>query len=694
MNVDEPVGLAGIGVLLERSGSRSATTIRGIQPLSAADREGTLKVGDEILAVNGTAITNWELSKVKRVLIGRNGEACVLTVRQKGTQGATDVTVMRGCLEWWELHDRVSLTEQQLSEAENSAQEFKRMWMSESKRAGSETLRNEELSIELEGYRSALSSTRNALRVADDELAKEYAKTSEMSRQILSLQGKLAEAANREQFHIKEQEETLDDCKKAETQREEAETGIRKLRQEIEDLRRQVLGAEEERDLSHRMYREVDFARKTAMQRLADAQGSLALLTSDNEALQKDLLRVQEDSNRERGLRSQTEEELAATRRSAAITKKIAQEKEALSDDVVRLQFMLSEKETQLKNSLDKLSQLTSSLSEASAIATESENIKASLSREVESLRRRSEVSEKAAAEAEKHADAKVNEMQMSLHQLKEHVSDVELKHADEVAELVLKIKEMEAVIKRSEKELEAVSNESKTAKDLLVEYRAKIEDLQDGIKSRDAEVNRLTDSRDALVEACAVSKEELEKQRSKFEERLLGSHQELTNKMLASQQQHEAEQNKFYGTVKDLNEKLSALKLEQMHDKGKYEENLSAKDLEIEQLTQSLKEMESKVDDRVQKKCADLQKQMRELVEQLQEKLQLLLEEREKGEKAYQILFAKQKGDLQERVDQFIRDQDDLNSQVKERERERERKTEREREREREREIRTNMKG
>ena len=88
--------------------------------------------------------------QVKRVLIGRNGSTVVLTVKQKGAHSAVDVTVMRGCLEWWELHDRVSLTEQQLGETEKSVQEFRQMWMVESKRATSESTQREELSIELE----------------------------------------------------------------------------------------------------------------------------------------------------------------------------------------------------------------------------------------------------------------------------------------------------------------------------------------------------------------------------------------------------------------------------------------------------------------------------------------------------------------------------------------------------------------
>jgi C-terminal processing protease CtpA/Prc len=61
VNVEEPVGLAGIGVLFERSGAKSQTTIRSIQPLSSADREGTLRQGDELVAVNGNDTSGWDL---------------------------------------------------------------------------------------------------------------------------------------------------------------------------------------------------------------------------------------------------------------------------------------------------------------------------------------------------------------------------------------------------------------------------------------------------------------------------------------------------------------------------------------------------------------------------------------------------------------------------------------------------------
>lgn len=574
MNVEEPVGLAGIGVLFERRGSKSVATIRSIQPLSSADREGTLKQGDELIAVNGNDASGWDLAKVKRVLVGRNGSTCVLTVRQQGVHGAIDVTLMRGCLEWWELHDRVSLTEQQLSESEKSTVEFRDMWMAESKRATSENTQREEIAIELEGFRAALASTRNALRVADDELAKEYAKSSEfkteLSRVQSSLQGRLAEAADREQVLVKEQQDFLQRskeatvaCNKAEAERDEAEKEIRKLRQDIEDIKRQVSGAEEERDLSHRMYREVDFARKTAMQRLADAQASLALLTSDNEALKKDLLRMQQDADREGGRKAQTDDELQQALTSARASQKeleqlreardgLCEEKEALCNQVVRLQAALGEKEKENKSQGDKIAQLNTRLSDTVATSVDMEGQRNQTSREVEAMRRRAESAEAAAAAAEKKAadlaqkmagydevtrdkaglQHQVVALSAKLEETQNALADSEAKLAhvttsESAKDLRIRTTEEEmakganqnqslardhAALQMKFSELEAAHKGCQAAKDLLIDYRGTIENLQDGIKSRDAEILRCP----LLAHICTHTNEEKERQKRK----------------------------------------------------------------------------------------------------------------------------------------------------------------------------------
>ena len=119
------------------------------------------------------------------------------------------------------------------------------------------------------------------------------------------------------------------------------------------------------------MYREVDFARKTAMQRLADAQASLALLTSDNEALKKDLLRLQQEADREGSRKSQADEELEKALASARACQRelqelreardgLLEEKEALCSQVVRLQAALGEKDKLNKAQEDTIAKLGS----------------------------------------------------------------------------------------------------------------------------------------------------------------------------------------------------------------------------------------------------------------------------------------------------------------------------------------------
>ena len=667
------------------------------------------------MAVNGNDTSTWDLARVKRVLIGRNGSTCVLTVRQKGTHNAIDVTLMRGCLEWWELHDRVSLTEQQLSESEKSAQEFRQMWMVESKRATSESTQREELSIELEGYRAALASTRNALRVADDELAKEYAKTSELKIELSRVKSSLEAQLKEQQDFMERAKEAMAACSKAEGERDEAEKEIRKLRQEIEDLKRQASGAEEERDLSHRMYREVDFARKTAMQRLADAQAQLALLTSDNEALKKDVVGLQQDKDREIGLKLQSDQELDVTRRSSnAIEKelkdlqpvkdRLSEEKQALSNEVVRLQTMLADKEKQVQATLQKLAQQQSSLSDALALNSELEALKAQMSREVEAMRRRAEAAETAAMSADAKLDATLQripplekaaaenavlqeQLESSLGKLRETQNELgvlQAKLAQSAASEAAKetrIKstdlkmgqdsnDMQALKQAHEqltlkfRELETAHKGCQAVKDLLVDYRGTIEDLQDGIKSRDSEILRLNGAQTEMVRERDQCRKDMEEQRLKFEERIRLMQSEITEKILASQEFLENEQKKFDAKLLEMSEKNQQQKAQSEKEKLDFENKLKAKDLEIQEDLAELEALKHEVDKRVEKERVSLQKQFKEQTDDLQEQLKKLQQLKDSADKQHAAEMARFKADLNDRIEQFTRDQDDLNSQ------------------------------
>ena len=667
------------------------------------------------MAVNGHDTSTWDLAKVKRVLVGRNGSTCVLTIRQKGAHSAIDVTLMRGCLEWWELHDRVSLTEQQLAESEKSAQEFRQMWMVESKRAASESTQREELSIELEGYRAALASTRNALRVADDELAKEYAKTSELKIELSRLKASLEGQLKEQQEFMERSKEAMAACDKAQGERDEAEKEIRKLRQETEDLKRQASGAEEERDLSHRMYREVDFARKTAMQRLADAQAQLALLTSDNEAMKKDLQSLQQDKDRDNGLKQLTEQDIDAARRSAndaqrelreqkALKDRLEEEKQALSNEVVRLQTMLADKEKQVQATLQKMAEQQKMLNENIVANAELEGIKTQLSRENDALRSRAEAAGRDAELADTRADAhlqripplekaaaKVDVLQQELETTTNKLRDSEkelavleakLAHsmASEAA-LELRIKSTDKQLgeelsnfqelKREHedlmlkhRELETSYKACQAAKDLLVEYRGTIEDLQDGLKSQTSEVIRLKEAQTALVQEKDNCKREIEEQRKNFDERMRQKQSEITEKMLASHLNLENAQKSFDAKLMELTEKGEQQKAQNEKLKLEFEDKLRAKDLEIEADVAELNALKHDFDKRVEKERINLVKQFKEQTDELHEQLKQLLKLKESADKEHEAEVAKCRAELSDRIHQFTRDQDDLNQQ------------------------------
>jgi hypothetical protein len=618
------------------------------------------------VAVNGHDTSTWDLAKVKRVLVGRNGSTCVLTVRQKGAHSVIDVTLMRGCLEWWELHDRVSLTEQQLAESEKSAQEFRQMWMVESKRAASESTQREELSIELEGYRAALASTRNALRVADDELAKEYAKTSELKIELSRLKASLEGQLKEQQEFMERSKEAMASCNKAQVERDEAEKEIRKLRQEIEDLKRQASGAEEERDLSHRMYREVDFARKTAMQRLADAQAQLALLTSDNEAMKKDLQSLQQDKDRDNGLKHLAEQDMDAARRSAddaqrelkeqkALKDRLEEEKQALSNEVVRLQTMLADKEQQVQSAdmrADAHLQRIPPLEKAAAkVAVLQQELETTLSKlcdtEKELAVLEAKLAHSMASEAALELRIKHTDKQMG-----EELSDFQgLKREHE--DLTLKYRELETSYKACQ-----------AAKDLLVEYRGTIENLQDGLKSQNSEVIRLKEVQAALVQEKDNCKREIEEQRKHFDENMRQKQSEITEKMLASHLNLENAQKSFDAKLMELTEKGEQEKAQYERFRLEFGDMLRAKDLEIQQDLAELDALKHDFDKRVEKERINLVKQFKEQTDDLHEQLKQLLKLKESADKEHEAEVASCKAELSDRIHQFTRDQDDLNQQ------------------------------
>lgn len=149
--------------------------------------------------------------------------------------------------------------------------------MVESKHAASEASRAQKLELELESSQTLLENTRIAL-----DRTQEHSKVQ-------------ADAAAT--VHAQVQAELS-----------EARKETRTLQAAADHLQQRLESIAEERDLSHRMYREVDTARKATMQRLADAQASLELLNDDKLEMQNKTQSLQHELERLRTHLSEREE--------------------------------------------------------------------------------------------------------------------------------------------------------------------------------------------------------------------------------------------------------------------------------------------------------------------------------------------------------------------------------------------------
>ena len=149
--------------------------------------------------------------------------------------------------------------------------------MVESKHAALEASRAQKLELELESLQTLLENTRIAM-----DRAQEHSKIQ-------------ADAAAK--VHAQVQAELSGARKETRTLQAAADH----LQQSLESIT-------EERDLSHRMYREVDAARKATMQRLADAHASLELLNDDKLEMQNKTQSLQQELQRLRTNLSEREE--------------------------------------------------------------------------------------------------------------------------------------------------------------------------------------------------------------------------------------------------------------------------------------------------------------------------------------------------------------------------------------------------
>mmetsp|Transcript_59654 Transcript_59654/g.122352 ORF Transcript_59654/g.122352 Transcript_59654/m.122352 type:complete len:464 (-) Transcript_59654:233-1624(-) len=73
----------GLGLVLRRS-EDGMTYVKEIVPGYAAQRQGGLMAGDQLLAVDGKGVENWELEDIKHLTTGEVGSQVVLNIRRDG----------------------------------------------------------------------------------------------------------------------------------------------------------------------------------------------------------------------------------------------------------------------------------------------------------------------------------------------------------------------------------------------------------------------------------------------------------------------------------------------------------------------------------------------------------------------------------------------------------------------------------
>ena len=78
----QPREKCGIGLLLEKSSTSKAVRVKTVVSGGPADRCGRIRVGDEVLAVNGSYIAGLPLHNVFTLVLGEEGTLVTLDVCQ------------------------------------------------------------------------------------------------------------------------------------------------------------------------------------------------------------------------------------------------------------------------------------------------------------------------------------------------------------------------------------------------------------------------------------------------------------------------------------------------------------------------------------------------------------------------------------------------------------------------------------
>jgi hypothetical protein len=104
--------MCGIGISLSTKTSPFTAIVSEIVPKGSADRDGTLKLGDGVLLIDGVSVENWSMNQLKAALLGHVGTLVKLTIR-KDNDRILEVNLIRGNTEYWEYVDATKRLQEQ-----------------------------------------------------------------------------------------------------------------------------------------------------------------------------------------------------------------------------------------------------------------------------------------------------------------------------------------------------------------------------------------------------------------------------------------------------------------------------------------------------------------------------------------------------------------------------------------------------
>jgi len=96
-NADPGMGLAGIGLLMQQDGgAESPVFIKSVVAGGACERDGSISVGDGVLAVNGERVIGSSVASIRERIVGPIGSTVTVTFESSKTGEVYERTLMRG----------------------------------------------------------------------------------------------------------------------------------------------------------------------------------------------------------------------------------------------------------------------------------------------------------------------------------------------------------------------------------------------------------------------------------------------------------------------------------------------------------------------------------------------------------------------------------------------------------------------